>query len=74
MPQGVEGSTEIAVSVETVYGYWETLENLPNFVANVAEVTPTGPDTTRWRVKGPFGSTLEWGAWTTHKEPNNTIG
>ena len=74
MPQRVQGSTEIAVPVETVYGYWETLENLPNFMANVEEVTPTGPDTTRWKVKGPLGTMLEWEARTTHKEPNSTIG
>src|SRR3712207_5160024 len=74
MPQRVEGSVEIAVPVEEVYGYWETLENLPYFMANVEEVTPLGPDTTRWRVKGPFGRSLEWEARTTHKEPNSTIG
>src|SRR5918998_3156369 len=74
MPQRVEGSIEIAVPVETVYDYWEILENLPNFMANVEDVTPTGPDTTRWRVKGPLGSTLEWEARITHKEPNSTIG
>jgi uncharacterized membrane protein len=74
MPQRVEGSTEIESPVETVYGYWETLENLPNFMANVEEVIPTGPDTTRWRVKGPLDTTLEWEARITHKEPNSTIG
>src|SRR5215207_8628761 len=74
MSQRVEGSIEIAVPVEEVYGYWETLENLPYFMANVEDVIPTGPDTTRWRVKGPFGRSLEWEARTTHKEPNSTIG
>src|ERR671911_172708 len=74
MPQRVEGSIEIEAPVETVYGYWETLENLPYFMANVEEVRPTGPDTTRWRVKGPFGRTLGWEARTTHREPNSTIG
>jgi uncharacterized membrane protein len=73
MPQRVEGSIEIEAPVETVYGYWETLENLPNFMANVEEVTPTGPDTTHWRVKGPLGKTLEWEAQTTQKEHNSTI-
>jgi uncharacterized membrane protein len=71
MPQRVEGNIEIEAPVETVYGYWETLENLPTFMANVEEVTPTGPDTTRWRVKGPFGKTLEWEAQTTQKEHNS---
>jgi len=46
MPQRVEGNIEIEAPVETVYGYWETLENLPDFMANVEEVTPTSPDTT----------------------------
>ena len=74
MPQRVEGSIEIEVPVVTVYSYWETLVNLPNFMANIEEVTPTGPDTTFWRVKGPLGTTLEWETRTTHKEPNSTIG
>ena len=69
----VEGAIEIEAPVETVYGYWETLENLPRFMANVEEVAPTGPDTTHWRVKGPLGKTLEWEAQTTHKEHNSAI-
>jgi uncharacterized membrane protein len=73
MPQRVEGSIQIEAPVKTVYGYWETLENLPNFMANVQEVTTTGPDTTHWRVKGPFGRTLEWEARTTQREPNSAI-
>src|ERR687894_2097111 len=73
MPQRVEGAIEIEAPVETVYSYWETLENLPNFMANVEEVTPTGPDTTHWRVKGPLGKTLEWEAQITQKEHNSAI-
>ena len=74
MPQRVEGSIEIEAPVEIVYGYWETLENLPDFMANVEEVTPTDTDTTHWRIKGPFGRTLEWEARTTQREPNSAIG
>src|SRR5918995_905515 len=69
MPQRVEGNIEIEAPVETVYSYWETLENLPNFMANVQEVTPTGPDTTHWRVKGPLGKTLEWEAQMNYSDP-----
>ena len=74
MPQRVEGSIEVEAPVQEVYGYWQTLENLPQFMTNVEEVRSTGPDTTHWRVKGPFGRTLEWEARTTHREPNSTIG
>ena len=38
-----EGSIEIEAPVETVYDYWETLENLPQFMANVEEVIPGAP-------------------------------
>lgn len=71
MPQRVEGSIEIDAPVERVYGYWETLENLPQFTSNVQEVTSTGPDTTRWRIRGPFGRTLEYEARTTQRQPNS---
>ena len=74
MPQRVEGSIEIEAPVGTVYEYWETLENLPNFMANVEEVRSTGPDTTHWKVKGPLGRILEWEAQTTQKEQNQAIG
>lgn len=74
MPQRVEGSTEIQRPVAEVYGYWETLENLSIFMRNVEEVRTTGPDTTHWRIKGPFGASLEFDARTTEKEQNNVIG
>ena len=73
MPQRVEGSVEIDAPVDKVYGYWETLENLPNFMKNIEEVTATGEDTTHWRIKGPFGTQVEFDARTTHKEPNEAI-
>ena len=43
VPQRVEGSIEIEASVETVYDYWETLENLLQFMANVEEVILGAP-------------------------------
>jgi uncharacterized membrane protein len=74
MPQRVEGSVEVEAPAQQVYGYWKTLENLPQFMTNVEEVRSTGPDTTHWRVKGPLGSSLEFDARTTQDEPNEAIG
>ena len=74
MPQRVEGSIEVEAPVQEVYGYWQTLENLPRFMANVEEVRATGPDTTRWRVKGPLGTSLEFDAKTTQDEKDEAIG
>ena len=74
MPQRVEGSIEVEAPVQEVYGYWQTLENLPQFMTNVEEVRSTGPDTTHWRVKGPLGASLEFDARTTQDQPNEAIG
>lgn len=74
MPQRVEGNIEVEASVDKVYDYWKTLENLPQFMANIEDVRPTGPDTTHWVVKGPLGAKVEFDARTTQNEPNSAIG
>lgn len=74
MPQRVEGSVEIEVSAQTAYDYWQSLENLPYFMKNVEQVRSTGPDTTHWRMKGPFGTPVEFEARTTQKESGQAIG
>jgi uncharacterized membrane protein len=74
MPQRVEGSIEVEAPVGKVYGYWQTLENLPQFMTNVEEVRSTGPDTTHWKVKGPLGTSLEFDARTTQDQENEAIG
>jgi len=74
MPQRIESSVEIQAPVEKVYDYWKTLENLPQFMTNVEEIRPTGPDTTHWVVKGPLGAKLEFDAKTTQNKPNEAIG
>lgn len=74
MPQRVEGSIEVEAPVERVYEYWETLENLSDFMTNVDEVRPTGPDTTHWKMRGPLGMSIEFDAQTTQKEDNEVIG
>ena len=73
MPQRVESSVEVEAPVQQVYEYWETLENLPNFMSNVEEVRSTGDNTTHWRIKGPFGATVEFDARTTQHESNEAI-
>ena len=73
MPQRVEGSTEINAPVGEVYGYWETLEYLPMFMANVEEVRPLGEGRTHWKIRGPFGTGVEFDAETTRNEPNEAI-
>jgi uncharacterized membrane protein len=73
MPQRIEGSIEVDAPVKQVYEYWETLENLPDFMRNVEEVRATGDDTTHWNVKGPFGASVEFDARTTQNERNEAL-
>ena len=73
MPQQVEGSIEVEAPIDQVYEYWETLENLPNFMRNVEEVRATGDNTTHWSVKGPFGASVEFDARTTQNERNEAL-
>jgi uncharacterized membrane protein len=74
MPQRIESSVEVGAPVQDVYEYWKTLENLPQFMKNIEEVRPTGPDTTHWVVKGPLGYRAEFDAKTTQNKPNEAIG
>lgn len=73
MPQRVEGSVEVDAPVQQVYEYWETLENLPDFMSNIDEVRSTGDDTTHWRIRGPLGAKIEFDARTTQNQPGEAI-
>ncbi|CAN5740387.1 hypothetical protein BH24ACT22_BH24ACT22_02260 [soil metagenome] len=73
MAQRLEGSIEVNAPVQQVYDYWETLENLPNFMRNVEEVRSTGDNTTHWSVKGPFGASIQFDARTTQNESNEAL-
>ena len=74
MPQRVESSVVVNAPVGEVYGYWRTLENLPNFMTNIEDVRSTGPNMTHWVVKGPLGTKMEFDVQTTQEEENSAIG
>lgn len=73
MANRLEGSIEIEAPVTQVYEYWETLENLPNFMKNVEEVRSIGDNRTHWSVKGPFGASVQFDARTTQNERNEAL-
>ncbi len=74
MPQRVNESVEVQAPMAEVYRYWSNFENFPNFMQNVEEVRMTGQDTSHWRVKGPFGKSVEFVAKTTEMDPSRGIG
>lgn len=73
MAQRLEGSIEVNAPINEVYDYWETLENLPNFMRNVEQVRSTGENTTHWSVKGPLGTSVEFDARTTQNDRNEAL-
>src|ERR687886_2590113 len=73
MPQRVQESIEVQAPLQDVFLYWSNFQNFPKIMRNVEEVRATGQDTSRWRVKGPLGRTVEYDARTTEMSPERGI-
>lgn len=74
MRQSVEASVEIEAPVETVYGYWQTLDNLSRFMANIDALLTEVRERSHWALDGSFEATVEFNALTTLDEENRAIG
>src|SRR5262245_19942789 len=69
----VEKSVCIERPRAEVYRFWRALENVPRFMSRVQAVE-TGPDgTSRWLMKGPGGTTIEWTARITANAPGELL-
>ncbi|RPJ76614.1 MAG: SRPBCC family protein [Acidobacteria bacterium] len=56
-----------------VYGFWRDLENLPRFMRHLESVRTTEPGRSRWKVKGPAGTSVEWDAEIVEDRPSELI-
>jgi len=56
-----------------VYRFWRNLENLPRFMEHVEKVEPIDNVRSRWVVKGPAGSEVEWTAKILADRENEVI-
>lgn len=74
MPPRVEASVEIEAPVETVYGYWQTLENLSRFMTDVDVLLTEVREFSHWTLYGSFDATVEFNALTTLDEADPVIG
>ena len=70
----VDESVTINQPVEILYRFWRNLENLPRFMRHLESVERVTDTLSRWRAKGPGGSTLEWNAEIINEVPNQVIG
>ncbi|MEW5852994.1 MAG: SRPBCC family protein [Myxococcota bacterium] len=59
--------------VEEVYALWSNLEAFPRFMSHVREVRHSGEDLYHWKVDGPGGTSVEWDAVVTRREPNHVL-
>lgn len=55
-------TTTVGKEPHAVYAYWRHLEQLPDFMAHLDDVTALDSNRSHWRVSAPFGRTVEWDA------------
>jgi uncharacterized membrane protein len=69
----VTKSVIISRSPAEVYQFWRRLENLPRFMKHLKTVEPIDDVRSRWVVKGPAGSEVEWTAKILANRENEAI-
>ena len=52
----VQAAVTIRRPVEEVFAFYRDFRNLPRFLGDVMAVEQTGPATSRWTVRGRWGS------------------
>jgi uncharacterized membrane protein len=70
----VEESVTINRSSSELYRFWRNLENLPRFMSHLESVERITDTLSRWRAKGPAGTTVEWNAEIINEVPDQVIG
>ncbi|HVH56091.1 MAG TPA: SRPBCC family protein [Vicinamibacterales bacterium] len=70
----VEESVVINRPIAELYRFWRNLENLPRFMSHLESVERITDTLSRWRAKGPAGSTVEWNAEIINEVPDQVIG
>jgi uncharacterized membrane protein len=66
-------SINVDAPVDVVYTLWSNFDYFPQFMTNVLEVERLNGDLSRWTVRGPAGTTVEWDAEITRMVPNEMI-
>ncbi len=69
----VEHAITVNRPIEQVYGFWRNFENFPRFMAHLESVEKIGERRSRWRAKGPAGTSFEWAADTLEEVENERI-
>jgi uncharacterized membrane protein len=70
----VEETVTINRPVSELYRFWRNLENLPRFMSHLESVERITDTLSRWRAKGPAGTTVEWNAEIINEVTDQVIG
>lgn len=69
----VDATVTVKKSVDEVYRFWRDFENLPRFMAHLADVDTTTDGRSRWTAQGPLGLQVQWEAQLIADEPGRLI-
>ncbi|MFC5847120.1 SRPBCC family protein [Deinococcus petrolearius] len=73
-PIFVEHSVVVDRPAQEVYDFWRKLDNLPQIMSHLEEVTQLDPKRSRWVAKAPLGTHVEWEAEIVNDKPGERIG
>jgi len=74
--QRAEKSIRVNAPADRVYQFWRQFENFASFMDHVEEVRPVGGNDrmSHWKIRGPFGKTVEFDAELVTDDPGKQIG
>jgi uncharacterized membrane protein len=73
LPEEARGATTILRPRNEVYGAWRDVESLPRYLGHVLAIEDLGDNRSRWTVRGPMDTELQWTAEITDDEPGSKI-
>ena len=72
-PIRVQKQTVINAPIETVYEFWNNVENFPKFMSHLQTVVKMTETRSHWVSDGPLGTKVEWDAEVVKNVPNDVI-
>ena len=73
LPEEARGATTILRPRNEVYDAWRDFESLPRYLGHVLSIEDLGDNRSRWTVRGPMDTEVQWTAEITDDEPGSKI-
>ena len=69
----IEHSITVEKPARELYRFWREPQQFAQIMEDFAEVTPLDENRTHWRVRSPFGRTLEWDTQVVEDRPGEML-